>query len=485
MSSSKNLEYKKTSFLNKSNSAFIEQMYLKFINKDSDLPESWRNYFLDIGEEMDLVVKEINGPKWSPQKKKINLEEIQKNLNNKDQNISKLKQTKYVDDIYIKKSNRNSIRAVSLIRSYRQRGHLISKIDPLELREIEYLDELHPESYGFNKEDYKNNDFSNLKIYGSHGTVDQVIPIEWARKNNPFIDKLIFGKNTLPFYKLVKQIKIENYYAIIDAYSTVKTSIITSFSGANYKIGFDKKYTRPFYTHVFSRKIQAKTNAGAAIEKRMRLLTPLIKNAPLQLKPKIFLSDAEREKAKRILIEGGVDLSDSIYMIGALGSSEKKTYPLPYLAKLLDQMAAKENTAILFNYIPNQKEQISTLIGYCNAQTKQKIYLDIYGKNLREFLALTSFCDAIIGNEGGAINMAKALNIPSFAIFSPPLNKANWNIYEDGKQNVSVHLKDFSPELFAEKSQDDLHKDVFELYEKFLPAYIEEPLDQFLKLNTK
>ena len=150
MSSSKNLEYKKTSFLNKSNSAFIEQMYLKFINKDSDLPESWRNYFLDVGEEIDLVVKEINGPTWSPQKKKINLEEIQKNINNEDQNISKLKQTKNVDDIDIKKSNRNSIRAVSLIRSYRQRGHLISKIDPLELREIEYLDELHPESYGFN-----------------------------------------------------------------------------------------------------------------------------------------------------------------------------------------------------------------------------------------------------------------------------------------------------------------------------------------------
>ncbi|UAB84048.1 glycosyltransferase family 9 protein [Zunongwangia sp. SCSIO 43204] len=304
-------------------------------------------------------------------------------------------------------------------------------------------------------------------------------------ENNPFIDKLIFGKNELPFYRLLKLIRSEKYYAIIDAYSTVQTSILTSLSGAKYKIGFDKKYTRPFYTHVFSRKIQAKTNAGAAIEKRMRLLTPLIKNAPLQLKPKIFLSDAEREKAKRILIEGGVDLSDSIYMIGALGSSEKKTYPLPYLAKLLDQIAAKENTSILFNYIPSQKDQISTLIGYCNAQTKQKIYLEIYGKSLREFLALTSFCDAIIGNEGGAINMAKALNIPSFAIFSPPLNKANWNIYEDGKQNVSVHLKDFSPELFAEKSQEDLHKDVFQLYEKFLPAYIEEPLDQFLKLNTK
>ncbi len=55
MSSSKNLDYKKTSFLSKSNSAFIEQMYLKFINRETDLPESWRKYFLEIGEEVDVI----------------------------------------------------------------------------------------------------------------------------------------------------------------------------------------------------------------------------------------------------------------------------------------------------------------------------------------------------------------------------------------------------------------------------------------------
>ena len=49
MSSSKNLEYKKTSFLNKSNSAFIEQMYVKYVNNDPNLPESWKKYFIDIG----------------------------------------------------------------------------------------------------------------------------------------------------------------------------------------------------------------------------------------------------------------------------------------------------------------------------------------------------------------------------------------------------------------------------------------------------
>ena len=57
MSSSKNLEYQKTSFLSKTNSAFIEQMYLKFINRDSDLPQSWKDYFEDLKEEQNLVLK--------------------------------------------------------------------------------------------------------------------------------------------------------------------------------------------------------------------------------------------------------------------------------------------------------------------------------------------------------------------------------------------------------------------------------------------
>ena len=40
------------------------------------------------------------------------------------------------------------------------------------------------------KADYENNDFSHLNIYNSHGSVDQVIPVEWARNNKPFLKKL-------------------------------------------------------------------------------------------------------------------------------------------------------------------------------------------------------------------------------------------------------------------------------------------------------
>lgn len=44
------------------------------------------------------------------------------------------------------------------------------------------------------EENYLKNSFSNLKIFAAHGTVDQVIPVEWARKAKPFLDNL--GINT-------------------------------------------------------------------------------------------------------------------------------------------------------------------------------------------------------------------------------------------------------------------------------------------------
>jgi len=40
------------------------------------------------------------------------------------------------------------------------------------------------------KEGFEKNDFSNLDFYCSHGSADQVIPVDWARKTKPFLDKL-------------------------------------------------------------------------------------------------------------------------------------------------------------------------------------------------------------------------------------------------------------------------------------------------------
>ena len=39
-------------------------------------------------------------------------------------------------------------------------------------------------------ENFVQNDFSNLKIFASHGSVDQVVPVDWARKAPPALKQL-------------------------------------------------------------------------------------------------------------------------------------------------------------------------------------------------------------------------------------------------------------------------------------------------------
>ncbi len=165
MSSSKNLEFEKTGFLNKSNSAFIEQMYLQYINQDPNLPSSWRNYFEEIGEEIDTIVNEINGPSWSPKKNKISIKNVQE--------LSK--ENGQINELEVVKSNANSIKAVAMIRSYRQRGHLIAKLDPLGMMKSEYLDELHPESYGFEKDDYDKKIFLDGIINKEYSSIREIL----------------------------------------------------------------------------------------------------------------------------------------------------------------------------------------------------------------------------------------------------------------------------------------------------------------------
>lgn len=61
------------------------------------------------------------------------------------------------------------------------------------------------------KEDYKNNDFSHLNFFISHGSADQVIPVEWARKN-PEILNTLSVKNVYHEYPVGHGVAPQNFY---------------------------------------------------------------------------------------------------------------------------------------------------------------------------------------------------------------------------------------------------------------------------------
>ncbi|ALJ06633.1 phospholipase [Pseudalgibacter alginicilyticus] len=59
--------------------------------------------------------------------------------------------------------------------------------------------------------DFENNNFSNLDFYCSHGSVDQVIPVDWARQATPFLSELNI-KNSYAEFPVGHGVAPQNFY---------------------------------------------------------------------------------------------------------------------------------------------------------------------------------------------------------------------------------------------------------------------------------
>ncbi|MFW2569467.1 glycosyltransferase family 9 protein [Legionella sp. 29fVS95] len=313
---------------------------------------------------------------------------------------------------------------------------------------------------------------------------------ESVLRGNKSIDRLVLfrrkhRKSKIEFLKLAFAIRKQNYDLIIDAYSKLESWIIVLLSGANRRISHKKRARNFLYTDPVPFARFSHPHLGVIIQKKLSLLNPLSLNIDLDPVPKIFLTPNERKKAEELFIKHEVKITRKTIMVSLLGSSARKTYPLDYMLVLINEIAKNYDVNILFNYLPQQASQASYVYNGCTKTTKVKLSFNLIGQDLREFIIIMDQCDLIVGNEGGAVNIAKALNKPSFSIFSPAISKKDWATFEDGIRNVSISMEDFKPELINNKSYRRLKQESLQLYEHYLPELIIPKLHTFLQRHLE
>lgn len=332
----------------------------------------------------------------------------------------------------------------------------------------------------------------NLRLAYPEAQIDYLVNSSTAQviENNPNISRVIHftpkeDKNLWQLIQFSKKLKAENYDLVIDVYSKLQSWIMVYLSAGKQRIAFKKKGRAFLYTHPILKNLTPTSNLGLAIEHRLALLAPL--QLPIELKtfPTIHLTELEKEYAETTFSKHHIPKHKKTVMISVLGSEPSKTYPLTYMAELVDYIGQNFDVNILFNYFPKQAAEAQFIYDKCSEKTQNKIFFEIYGQNLREFLAIMNACDIIVGNDGGAINMAKALGKKSFIVFSPWIEKKDWATFEDGVQHTSVHLKDYLPEAFENKSTKQLKKEAIKLYDKFTPDLILPKLNVFLNKFLK
>lgn len=307
-------------------------------------------------------------------------------------------------------------------------------------------------------------------------------------EGNPNIDRLILfkkihRKSNIAFLKLAWQIRQEKYDLVIDAYSKLESWVFVLLSGAKRRISYKKPGRSFLYTDNLPFTSFPKTNLGLAIERRLSLLKPLNLKIEIDPYPKLYVTEAENQQALALFRAHGLQQNRKTVMISLIGSESSKTYPLAYMAEVVNAIGDQHDVNILFNYFPKQIALAKEVYALCSKSTQEKIYFDLLGDDLRSFIAIMNQCDMIVGNDGGAINIAKSLQKPAFIIFSPWIEKKVWATFEDGIHQASVHLKEFKPELFISYAEKELKEKTPELYQHFKPELFMGLLNQFLDTN--
>lgn len=304
-------------------------------------------------------------------------------------------------------------------------------------------------------------------------------------ENNPYINKVISFDDTelkkiAVLWKYAQYIRKEKYDILLDPYAKLQSRFITLFSNAKQRISFDKPFFKYLYTDVFLEEENPKFVGCTSIENRCLLLSPFFKDfSTINFQTKIFLTDKEITDAHELMSQAGITFTKPVLMIGVLGSVLDKSWPLPYMSELINWLTEQYEADILLNYVPNQKKEVDIILK--NVPNKKHIYSNILGNTIREFSAILKNCTVLIANEGGAINTAKALDIPTFSIFSPHKFRKDWGCYENLFIHKSFHLMDIFPEIYKEFSTKKILKNPAPFYKLMYPEKVLPNLKKYMQ----
>ncbi len=131
-------------FLTGSNAVFIEELFQSYLKDPTSVDASWRSAFAEFSQATASTLDQTRSANSFSPFEDTSLNAMNEGVSQPDSlTVEKIPQTTI-----------DSIRALMLIRAYRVRGHLLAKLDPLELDKPKTHPELDPRTYGFTPNDF-------------------------------------------------------------------------------------------------------------------------------------------------------------------------------------------------------------------------------------------------------------------------------------------------------------------------------------------
>ncbi len=174
-------EMEGSSFLFGGNSAYIEQLYQKYLSSPQSVDASWQMFFANLGDDAEDVSAEARGATWAP---KASLEQPPDPYGVLDSQSAMFSTAARapsavgaVSAADVRRATMDSLQALMMIRLHRVRGHLHANLDPLGLWSFPPHSELDPRTYGFTDADMDRPIFINFVLGLETATLREILDI--------------------------------------------------------------------------------------------------------------------------------------------------------------------------------------------------------------------------------------------------------------------------------------------------------------------
>src|SRR5260370_34966142 len=135
-------------FLYGTNATFIAELYSRYLADPSSVDESWRSFFAELAEQAPDVLKDLDGPGWGRGRSHGLANGHAEPASGNGQAAAAVLEAPAAAP-ETRQATLDALRALSLIRAYRVRGHLLADLDPLGLVRLPEHPDLDPKPSGF------------------------------------------------------------------------------------------------------------------------------------------------------------------------------------------------------------------------------------------------------------------------------------------------------------------------------------------------
>ncbi|MBN1291530.1 MAG: glycosyltransferase family 9 protein [Candidatus Latescibacteria bacterium] len=243
-------------------------------------------------------------------------------------------------------------------------------------------------------------------------------------RNNSCINRLIvFEKQKArlkpwSYVSLLRSLQQTRYDCAVDVYDghhfSLNNVLLTGFSGARYKIGYDRKNARSFF-NVLVPVLPEDTHMADALLGLGQYLSSELRDYPMHYD----VLEEDRMFANNWLRDKGIAGLDSFFIIHPGGKGSKK-WGLENFSELIDILTDELGVRIVVIGGSSEKETIETIRE--NSKSEFDILQNI---TIGQMAAVIERCDLFISGDTGPMHLSVSLDRPTVAIFI----KSDFRVY--------------------------------------------------------